>query len=137
MREISHAREAGPDVRLGTRGIHDEIFTPTVEDMAVRVGKIIGDISFEFLAARFVAINRGIHISHWRTVRRFGLRRVENALLKIERPTRIQDKTVRGVMGIGRSDAAQNAFLEIGFAIAVSILHEHEVRGLGHNTPPL
>jgi len=92
MREISHAEKQAPMYGLGTRGIHDEIFTPTVEDPCVRVGKIIGDISFRISGCAFVAINRGIQISHWRTVRRFRLRGVENALLKIERPTRIQAK---------------------------------------------
>src|SRR5437879_11762822 len=62
LREIRHAREASADVRLRSGPIHDEILTPAVENMAVRVGKIIGNVSLEFVRPWLVAIDRCVHI---------------------------------------------------------------------------
>ena len=81
LRKIRHAGEASADVRLGACTVHDEILTPAVENMAVRVGKIIGYVSFEFVRPWLVAIN--------------------DSLLEIKRAAGIENEAVGRMMSVG------------------------------------
>src|SRR5213079_3072217 len=49
LRKIGSTRKAHADVWLCSGAIHDEILTPAIKHMPVRVGKIIGDINLEFM----------------------------------------------------------------------------------------
>ena len=96
--EIGFSRKAGPDVRLCTRAIHDKILAPAVENVAVRIGKIVCDVCFELMRARLISINGGVHVPRRRAVGRLDLRGMEDAFLKIEGATRIQHEAVGCMM---------------------------------------
>ena len=106
------------------RAIGDQILAPAIEHMAVRIGERIGDVDFELLSPRLIAIDARVGAALGRTVGRFDLRAVKHAFLKIQRPARIEHKAVGGVMRVGRIQPAQHALTIVRPAIARSVFQE-------------
>ena len=132
LREIGHAREACADVRLRARAIHHEVLAPTIKDMAMGIGKIVSNVGFEFMRARLITINGGIHVPHGRAVRGFHLCRMKDPFLEINRASWIKNETIGCMMSICGSDAVEDPLAEVGFASSFGVLHENNVRGLSN-----
>ena len=122
------------------RSIDDDVLPPRIEGVSVRVGEAVGDVHVELLSSRFVAEDRAIlYAARW-SPRRFDLRLMERSLLEVDRAARIEHKTVRRVMRVGRVETVDEPLLHVVLVIAVGVLEEHKARPLSHqhaSTPEL
>ena len=108
LRKIDVAGEQGRVIGIRAGAVDDDVLPPVVEDVAVRIGEAVGNIDVELLRPRLVAKHAGVGQPQRRAVGRFDLRVVERAFLEIERPARIERKTVGRVVRVGRVEAAQD-----------------------------
>src|SRR5437870_4178773 len=88
------------------RPVRDEILSPTIEYMAMRISEGIRHINFELLSPWLIAVDTRIGAALRRSVGRFDLRAMKHAFLKIQSSARIEYETVGGVMRIGRIESA-------------------------------
>ena len=132
VREFEIAGEERRVIRHRARPIDDDVLTPCIEGMSVRVGEAVGDVDIKLLRSRFVAEDRAIlHAARW-TPRRFDLCLMERSLLEVDRSARIEDEAVRRVMRVGRVEAMDQPLLHVVLVVAVGVLEEHEARPLSH-----
>ena len=129
--KVEVAGEQRAVIRVGAGAVDDDVLAPAVEDVAVRVGEAVGDVDVELLGARLVAEDAGVGVAHRRAVGRLDLRVMERAFLEVERAARVEDEAVGRVVRVGRVEAVEHADAEVGLAVAVGVLEEHQVGRLG------
>ena len=86
---IKVAAERRSEVSMVPGPIGDQIITPIIKDAAMRIGEIVGNISFKSGSARFEAKDGRIVVSH-RPAGGFNLGAMENAIAQIDRSTGLE-----------------------------------------------
>lgn len=62
---------------------------------------------------------------------------MKSSLLEIEPTRRVQHKTVRSMMRIGRIEAMHDPFLVVRLAVAIGVFKKPKIRRLGHQHSPI
>ena len=104
IRQIPRQRK--PEIIVSVGGVRNEILSPPVEFVAPGICEAVAHIALQKMPAGFVPEHAGVLHADG-SVRRFHLRMMEGAFLKIERPARPPYETVDGVMAVFRAETVQ------------------------------
>ena len=113
------------------RAVGHEVLSPAVEGVAVGVGEAICDVDLELLRPRLVAEDARIGQPDRRAVWRLDLGVVERPFLKVDRPAGIEPEAVGRVVRVGRVEPADHPLADVGPIVAIGVLEQHQVGGLG------
>ena len=137
VREIDLAGEQGRVEGVGPRAVDDDVPAPAVEDVAVRVGEVVGDVHLELLGARLVAEDAGVAQCSHRRPGRLHRGVVEGPLLEVEVAARAEDEAVGGVVRVGRVEAVEHPHARCRRVVAVGVLEDTSRPAPGHTITPL
>ena len=124
---INVTAEGRAKITVVARGVGDEVVAPVIEDAAMRIGEIVGDVGFKFSGARLKTVDGGVVVSH-RAEGGFDVGAVEDAVAEINRAARVQTEGVGGVVRIGGVHAHEDPLDRPG--VAVDFRHVPQIRRL-------
>ena len=113
------------------------MFSPSIDGIAPGIsswGEAGNDL--QTMCPRVKSVD-GIVLAAARSVDRFYLSMMKNALLHVESSVRTPDEVVDGVVAILAPEAVKEDSLLIGLAVTVSVFEENEVRLLRNVDPVL
>ena len=138
LREIEVAGNQRSVIRDRPRSVHDDVLSPAIKGVAVRIGERVRDVDVEFVRPRFIPVNARVGVPSRRPPGRFHLRVMKRPFLKIDCSAGIEHEAVGRVVRVGRVHPVDDALLHVVAVIAVRVLEEENVGTLrdDHPAPP-
>ena len=124
---VDVAGESGAVVVRSARGIGHEVLAPRIDDMSPGVCETVRHEDVELPRARLPTEHAGVDAALW-TERRFDLRVMERSLFEIERAPLVVGEGADRVMRVGRVEAVEHEFTDVGLVVAVGVFEEQQVR---------
>ncbi len=112
-------------IRLSAGAIGDDLLSPTIDGVPVRVGEAVRHVPFGFERSRVESPDRAVEVAGG-AVGRLHLAAVEHTFAEVE-PSAVQQEAVGRVVRVARREVAQEARVLVGLAVAIGVLQVNEV----------